>query len=71
VRKLAHDGVASKRSITFAMLGLFQEAYKPAFHIYRAVLESLFYVHSATVDSFLIVCFSVGNNIFHTPQYYR
>ena len=31
--------------------------YKPAFHIYRAVLESFFYVHRATVDSFVIVSF--------------
>jgi len=30
---------------------------KTAFHIYRAILESFFYVHSATVDSFVIVSF--------------
>ena len=28
MRKLARDGVASKRSITHAILGLFSEAYK-------------------------------------------
>jgi len=34
------------------------EAYKPAFHIYRAILEILFYAYSAIVDSFVIVSFS-------------
>jgi len=57
VWKLACDGVASKRSITHAILGLFQEAYKPTFHIYRAILESFFYAYSAIVDSFVIVSF--------------
>ena len=52
MRKLARAGVASKRSITHAILGLSQEAYKPAFHIYRAIQESLFYAYSDIVDSF-------------------
>ena len=57
MRKLARAGVASKRSITHAILGLSQEAYKPAFHIYRAIQESLFYAYSDIVDSFTIVSF--------------
>jgi len=61
VRKLVCDGVVSKRSITDAILGLFQEAYKPAFHIYRAILESFFYAYSAIVDSFVIVSFFLRN----------
>jgi len=40
VRKLAHDGFALKRSITNAILGLFEEAYKPAFHAYSAIVDS-------------------------------
>ena len=52
MRKLARDGVPSKRSITHAILGLFYEAHKPAFHIYRATLESFFYAYSANADSF-------------------
>jgi len=70
VRKLARDGVASKRSITHWNLGLFQEAYKPAFHSHRPILESFFYAYSAIVDSFAIVSFFRENNVFHTPQYY-
>jgi len=66
VKKLARDGFASKRSITDAILGLFREAYKPAFHIYRAVPESFFYVHSATVDSFVIVSFFLDKH--HIPH---
>jgi len=54
VRKLARDGVASKRSITHAILGLFQEAYKPAFQIYRAILESFFHAYSAIVNNFFL-----------------
>ena len=46
VKKLARDGFVSKRSITHAILGLFQEAYKPAYHAYSTV-----------VDSFVIVSF--------------
>ena len=34
---------------------LLLKAYKPAFHIYRAILESFFYAYSAIVDSFVIV----------------
>ena len=30
----------------------------PAFHIYRAILESFFYAYSAIVDNFVIVSFS-------------
>jgi len=46
---------ASKRSITPAILGLFQEtmAYKQAFHTYSAILDSFFYAYSAIVDSFM------------------
>jgi len=66
VRKLARDDVASKISINHAILGLFQEAYKPAFHIHRAILESLFHAHSAIVDSFVIVYFFLRNNIFRS-----
>ena len=54
MRKLARDGVASKRSITHAILGLFQEAYKPAFHIYRAILESFFHAYSDIVNNFFL-----------------
>jgi len=61
VSKLARDGVASKRSITHAILGLFQVAYKPAFHIYRAILESFFYAYSAIVDNLAIVFFFLRN----------
>jgi len=50
---------------------LVSEAYKPAFHIYRAILESFFNGYSAIVDSFVIVSFFLRNIIFHTPQYYR
>jgi len=32
-------------------------AYNPAFHVYRAILNSSFYAYSAIVDSFVIVCF--------------
>jgi len=55
VRKLAGYGIASKRSITLAILSLFQEtiAYKPVFHAYSAILDSFFYACSAIVDSFI------------------
>jgi len=66
VRKLARGGVASKRSITHAILGLFQEAYKPDFHIYRAILESFFYAYSAIVDSFVTVSFFLEKH--YIPQ---
>jgi len=73
VWKLAGDGVASKRSITHAILGLFQETYKPAFHIYRAILESFFYAYSAIVDSFVIASFFLEKHyIPHSAVgYYR
>jgi len=54
VRKLARDGIVSKRSITHAIFGLFQEAYKPAFHVYSAIPERFFYAYSAIVDSFFL-----------------
>ena len=66
MRKLARDGVASKRSIIHAMLGLFEEAYKPVFHIYRAILESFFYAYSAIVDNFVIVSFFLEKH--YIPQ---
>jgi len=69
VSKLARDGVASKRSITHAILGLFWEAYKPAFHIYRVILESFFYAYSIIVDIFVIVSFFLEKH--YIPQYYR
>jgi len=50
---------------------LLSEAYKPAFHIYRAILESFFNAYSTIVDSFVIVSFFLRYIIFHTPQYYR
>ena len=56
-RKLARDGIASKRSITHAILGLFLETmtYTQAFHVCDAVLNSFFYAYSATADSLVIV----------------
>jgi len=56
VRKLARDGFASKKSITHAILGLFQKAYKPAFPAYSAI-----------VDSFVIVSFFFEKH--YIPQY--
>ena len=52
VRKLACDGVASKRSITCAIRGLFQEtmAYKPSFHAYNTILNSSVYTYSAVLN---------------------
>jgi len=54
VKKLALDGVASKRSITYAILGLFEEtmAYKRGFHAYNTIQDSFFYSYSAIMDSF-------------------
>jgi len=69
VRKLARDGVASKRQTTHAIVGLFQEAYKPAFHVCNAILESFFYAYRAIVDSFVIVSFFLEKH--YIPQYYR
>jgi len=63
VRKLARDGVASKRSSTHATLCLFQEAHKLAFHACSAILESFFYACSDIVDSF-VIAFFVKNIIF-------
>jgi len=70
VRKLARDGIASKRSITPAVLGLFQETmtYKQAFYAYSALLDSFFYAYSAIVDSFVIVAFLEKHYIL---QHYR
>jgi len=55
MRKLARNCIASKRSITLAILDLFQEtmACKPAFHAYSAILDSFFNAYSAFVDSFM------------------
>jgi len=41
VWKLARDGVASKRSVTNAILGLM--AYKQAFNANKAILDTFFY----------------------------
>jgi len=56
MRKLTRDGVASKRSITYAILGLFYEmmGYKLAFHAYSAIVDSFFCAYSAFVDSFVL-----------------
>jgi len=39
-------------------------AYKPAFHAYSPILDSLFYPYSAIVDSFVIVSFFLRNITF-------
>jgi len=66
VRKLARDGAASKRSIIYAILSLFQKtmAYKPALHAC-----SFSYAYSAIVDSFVKVSFFLEKHYF--AQYYR
>jgi len=71
VRNLARDGIVSKRSITHANFGLFQEtmAYKPAFNAYNAILDSFFNPYSAIVDSFVIVSFFLEKHCI--PQHYR
>jgi len=61
VRKLASDGVTSKRSITHAILALFEETYKPAFKICRSILEGFFYAYRVIVDSFVTVSFFLTN----------
>jgi len=40
--------------------------YKPAFHAYRAILDSFFYAYSAIVDSFLIVSFFLRSIAFRS-----
>jgi len=59
--KLARRGITLKRSITYAILGLFQEtmAYRPACHANTAVLDSLFHAYTAPswVDSYVIFFF--------------
>jgi len=45
------------------------EAYKSAFHIYRAILESFFHAYGAIVDNFVIVYFFLEKQC--VPQYYR
>ena len=67
LRKLARDDVASKRSVTYAILGLLQEtmAYKLAFHAYSANLDCLVYAYSAIVDSFFF------HKKHYISQYYR
>jgi len=42
-------------------------AYNPTFQTSRAILNSSFYAYSATVDSFVIVCFYVEKH--YIPQY--
>jgi len=71
VRKLARDGFASKRSITYAILGLFQEKmpYKMAFHVYSPILDIFLYAYSAIVNSFVTVSFFLEK--YYIPQYYR
>ena len=71
VRKLARVGVALKRSITYAIPGLFWEtmAYKRAFHVNSAILDSLFYFYSAIVNSFVIAIFFLDKH--YILQYYR
>jgi len=70
VRKLARDGIASKRSVTPAILGLFQEtmAYKQAFHAHSPMLDGFVYAYSAIVDSFVIVSFFLEKH--YTLQHY-
>jgi len=70
VRKLARNRVASKRSLTYANLGLFEETmtYNPAFHANNAVLNIFFYAYSDIVDSFVIVYFLLRNITF---RFYR
>jgi len=69
VRKLARDCVVSKRSIIKAILRLFQEAYKLAFHAHIAMLKSFFCACSAIVDSFVIVSFFLEK--YYIRQFYR
>ena len=61
VRKLARNGIASERSLTWFLLCFEMMAYKLAFHAYNAILDSLFYDYSATVDSFMTVSFFLRN----------
>jgi len=63
-RKLVRDGVVWKRSITYAILGLFQEimAYKPAFHICSAIVD--------TAVSFMPIAQSYFLEKHYIPQYY-
>ena len=42
-------------------------AYNPAFHAYRAILNSSFHAYSDIADSFVIVCFYVEKR--YIPQY--
>jgi len=66
VRKLARDGIASKKSITQAICGLFQDTatYKPAVHAYSVIPDSLFYAYSANVDSFVMLSSFLENIAF-------
>jgi len=45
------------------------EAYWPAFHICRAILESFFYAYSAIVENFVIISFFLEKH--YIPHYYR
>jgi len=44
-------------------------AYKRAFHVNSAILDSLFYFYSAIVDSFVIAIFFLDKH--YILQYYR
>jgi len=68
VRKSARDRVASKFSITYAILDLFQEtmASKQAFHAYSAIQDSFFYAYSAIVDSVVIISFFLRKFTFRS-----
>ena len=71
VRILARDGIVSKRSITPAIVGWFQEtmAYKQVFHACSAILDSFFYAYSAIVDSLVMVSFFLKED--YILQHYR
>jgi len=47
-------------------ISLFEKAYKPAFHIYRAFLKRFFYAYSVFVDGFVIVFFLDKHSIPHS-----
>ena len=58
-----------EKSIIHVILVLFQEAYKLAFHLYRAILESFFYAYSAIVDNFIDSFFFLEKH--YIPECYR
>jgi len=71
MRKFARDGIASKRSISPTILGVFQEtvAYKQAFLAYSPVVDSFFLAYTAIVDSFVIVSLFLEKH--YILQHYR